>query len=243
MARASTEKTYILAAASLEPVINALLEPQARDTIVFISGSSGALARQIQQGVPVDLYISANAKWARWLEEQRPPQHTATFTENSLALVALAEKQLPPPRDDSLEAALEACRPLASTEPALAPAGEYAEQALAHYNLLDEYRPHMVLFPTVRSATLAVLLKELPCGIIYNSDCVVHRDKLVLRFAFSPSTHAPIRYFALIYSESGRRTMDQFQSPQAQEKLGMFGFSAPTRSSCPAAPPTASSNR
>lgn len=159
--------------------------------------SSSTLARQIQQGAPVNVFASADEKWMDYLAKAGliVPATRHDLLGNDLVLVVPANHPnhvtIGPNFD--LMALLGPNGRLATGDPAHVPAGIYAEQALRKLGLWDKVAPRLAAAPDVRSALLLVERGEAPAGIVYSTDAAVSKA-VAIAGVFPDSSHDPITY-------------------------------------------------
>jgi len=129
------------AAASLQPVMEKIavqFEKEKGIHMDSVFGASGALARQIEAGAPFDLYLSADEKWARYLEEKGKLEKVRPVAECPLVLWTASEKA------PSLDLVKDAKVRLVIADPAVAPYGAlakaYLEKIRAYARLEKESR-------------------------------------------------------------------------------------------------------
>ncbi|MFO6463087.1 molybdate ABC transporter substrate-binding protein [Jannaschia sp. KMU-145] len=185
----------ILAAASLKPALDAVLDRWDGPVRVSYLGS-GAAARQVAAGAPVDLVILAAVDWMDWLAGQGvlagPPVPLAG---NRLILAG-------PPGSAPLT--LDRAEVLdrlgdgrfAIGDPMSVPAGRYGQQALETLGLWDAIRPRAVLTENVRAALAHVVRGDLAMGVVYGSDA--EGSAVATLATFPRASHAPITYPAAI---------------------------------------------
>ena len=167
----------------------------------FAFGASSALARQIEQGAPADIFISADEPWADELQQRGllvPGTRTSPLG-NTLVLIAPADQPTPidiAPGMDLL-ARLGPNGRLATGDPASVPVGKYAQAALTTLGIWDQVAPHLARAENVRAALLLVERGEAPLGIVYATDAAASKSVRVVG-TFPEATHPPITYpFAL----------------------------------------------
>jgi molybdate transport system substrate-binding protein len=193
---AHAETVTVFAAASLT---NAMAEIEqgfeaatGHDLAVSLAGSS-ALARQIQQGAPADVFVSANPGWMDALEADRL---IAQGTRRDLlrnALVLIAHDAQPPlveiGPDMDLAALLGGGR-LAMARVAAGPAGLDGKAARGRGAALG---PRGAQADNVRAALALVAGGEAPLGIVYATDAVAE-DRVTVIGTFPADSHPPILY-------------------------------------------------
>ncbi|MBI1404600.1 MAG: molybdate ABC transporter substrate-binding protein [Caulobacter sp.] len=224
----------VFAAASLETALTAIGKgyrgrPGAPLRLAF--GASSAMARQIAQGAPADLFISADSDWMDWLQARGGV--IAGTRRNLLAnrLVLIAPKTSPVhlriARGMPLAAALGGGR-LAVADPAAVPAGKYARQALTHLGIWDSVRTRLVPAENVRTALAYVARGEAPLGVVYATDAAVEPRVRVVG-TFPADSHKSIVYPAALVRDTaaGRAVLSHLSSPAAMAQFRAQGFLRP----------------
>lgn len=191
------ETVTVFAAASLA---NAMAEIETgfeaatgTDVVVSLAGSS-ALARQIQQGAPADVFLSANTDWMDVLDEAGllTPGTRRDLLGNALVLIAPGPDAPPLEIGPDLAARLGDGR-LAMALVAAVPAGIYGKAALEHYGLWEALSPQVAQADNVRAALALVATGEAPLGIVYATDAVAE-DRVSVVARFPADSHPPIVY-------------------------------------------------
>jgi molybdate transport system substrate-binding protein len=196
----------VFAAASLTDALRALAAAwQARgNTAPRLSfAASSTLARQIEQGAPADLFLSADEAWMDYAEARSliAAGTRASPLGNALVLVAPAAIARPVQlaRGTDLAALLGPQGRLATGDPAHVPAGRYAQAALEWLGQWQALAlaPRLARADSVRAALLLVERGEAPLGVVYATDAAASRAVRVVG-TFPPESHPPISYpFAL----------------------------------------------
>lgn len=167
-------------AASMTDAVKELVatyEQKAKDVKVLPNfASSGALAKQIAQGAPADLYISANPKWMNYLVEKNMISADAvqSFAYNSLVLVGQKG-----PVVGKLEDILNLQR-IAIGSPKSVPAGQYAQQALQAAGLYGKVQPKLILAKDVRQALMYADRGETDGAFVYKTDALLAQNAVIL---------------------------------------------------------------
>jgi molybdate transport system substrate-binding protein len=229
----SAPTLVVFAAASLTDALTEIskrYQGEGHGAVLASFASSSDLARQIEQGAPADLFISADEQWADYLDQRglldRPSR--ITLLRNELVLIAGAEQPggLTISQDCPLAAALGQGR-LALGDPDHVPAGIYAKAALQSLGVWQQLEPRLARAASVRGALLFVERGECPFGIVYRSDALVSA-KVRLVGIFPPGSHPPILYPAAAISD--RKTpetlafLQYLQSTEAAAIFRRFGF-------------------
>lgn len=218
------------AAASLQ---DALTEAEAayqhdHATVEFRNnfGSSWTLAREIEQGAPVDVFLSAAAKpmddvAAKGLIELGT-RRDLLF--NSLVLIA--------PRDSQLRGfnglTDKSVRLIALGDPASVPAGQYGKQTLEALHLFDTVKEKLVLGKDVRQVLTYVETGNADAGLVYATDAQISSWVRVVAVA-PDSSHDAIVYPAAVIKgsqgeEAARRFVEYLSSPGAKAIFTRHGF-------------------
>ncbi len=226
----------VLPASSLTDAANALAEAYSDATGATVDssfGSSSSLARQIRDGAPADVFISASTDWISELQAGRATRgQPVVIAQGELLVVAQQESRLSAPDLHALLANLQPGDTIAIADPGV-PAGEYARKALESVGLTEEYAPHLVGLSNVRAVLRAVELGEAHAGFVYGTDASAARVRIL--FPIDSSTHPPIRYQAAIVAQSldpmaAQQFLDYLASDEARQQLLALGFSMPSGS-------------
>lgn len=189
----------VFAAASLKEALDDAAAAYRKQTGVPVRVSyaaSSALARQIEQGAPADVFFSADLEWMDYLQ-QRNRLDVATrrsLLGNRLVLIAprASKARVDLKRPATLLAALGDGR-LAVGQTRTVPAGKYAKASLESLSLWNGVRPRLAESESVRAALMLVARGETPLGIVYASDAKAEPDVRVVA-TFPEESHPPIVY-------------------------------------------------
>jgi molybdate transport system substrate-binding protein len=223
----------VFAAASLKEAMDAQaqrFESATGDKVVVSYAASSALAKQIVNGAPADVFISADLDWMDYLDKRKLVATGTRFDllRNSLVLIAPAQSSatLRIGPGFALAAALADGR-LAVANPDSVPAGRYAKEALEHLGVWRSVERRLALTENVRAALALVSRSEAPLGIVYKTDALADRHVKILD-TFPETSHAPIVYpIALVAgraSTEARRLLDDLRSPAARATWEKYGF-------------------
>ena len=212
---AAQEKLTVFAAASLKNALDGVAAAWMRDTgketAISYAGSS-ALARQIEQGAPADLFISADLDWMNYLSEKGFVEKATEvrLLGNRIVLVAPAGSDVSVgivPGFD-LAGALDGGR-LAMANTDAVPAGKYGKAALEALGVWASVEESVAQAENVRAALALVAMGEAPLGVVYRTDAAAEpRVKVV--GAFPKDTHPPIVYPAAVLAESNNPDAEAF---------------------------------
>lgn len=216
--RAGADVT-VFAAASLTTALDrvaAAWTAQTGQTATLSYAGSSALARQIQQGAPADIFISASTDWIEALAASGDlrPGTRRDILGNRLVLIAHGPDAPPVTLDATLDLpALLGGGRLAMALVDAVPAGVYGKAALTHLGLWDAVAPQVAQADNVRAALAFVARAEAPLGIVYATDAAAE-DRVTVIGTFPADSHAPITYPAAITAQS--------DSPQAHAFLAFL---------------------
>ena len=245
-ARAEPEAVTIFAAASTTDAVTEIAELYtARRGVAVrpVFAASSTLARQIAQGAPADLYLSANPRWMDHLAEQGlvAPGSRLDLLGNALVLIAPLDSGAKDSgiKDSGAKAEIAAGfdlaglldgRPLALADPDHVPAGIYAKAALTHLGVWPQAAGRTAHAANVRAALALVDRGEAATGVVYASDAAIARGVRVLG-RFPAESHPPIRYPLAIVAGRRSAAVEAFhaflQGPEAAGRFRARGFTLP----------------
>ncbi|NJK56372.1 MAG: molybdate ABC transporter substrate-binding protein [Pleurocapsa sp. SU_5_0] len=198
-------------------------------SITYNFGSSGSLQQQIEQGAPVDIFISAAAKQMDALEAKNMllPGTRRDLVKNKVVLIV--------PKDNTTIKSFEdlgtdALTQIALGEPESVPAGKYAEEILTSLGILDAVTPKAVYGKDVRQVLNYVATGNVDAGIVYLSDAKVSEDVKIVATA-SEDSHSPVVYPVAVLKDSAnpkaaRELEDFLFTPEAKTIFEEYGFMA-----------------
>lgn len=192
------EKITVFAASSLtnvmQQIAQAYQQQYPNENITFSFAASSTLAKQIEQGAPADLFISADQKWADYLIVKQKIQTYQFLIANSLVLIAPENSPLKPLSIINIPfKTLLTDHYLSVGDPDHVPIGRYAKQALVNLNLWETVEPRLARAKNVRSSMLLVEREEAPLGIVYSTDAKVSK-KVKIIANIPDDTHSPVLY-------------------------------------------------
>ncbi len=189
----------VFAAASLTNVLQELGDAFTKQSSIRVNlsfAASSALARQIENGTPADVFFSADVEWMDYLQKRNliQPASRHDVVGNRLVLITAVDSPIKLKIEPhfNLLAALADGR-LATGDPDAVPAGRYAKAALTTLGVWSDVADHLVRADSVRAAMLFVDRGEAPLGIVYQTDALVDKKVRVID-VFPEGSHAPIVY-------------------------------------------------
>lgn len=224
----------IFAAASLQPALDQMAHagilgsPAPR----LVYAASSALARQVEDGAPADLFISADE---RWMDDAAA--HAAIVVSsrtdllgNALVVVAPADSDARADLQRGAAPLLKILGPggrLAIALPGSVPAGIYARQALTKLGMWSRLEPRLAMSRDVRAALNLVVLGQCPLAIVYRSDAVSEPRVRVLA-TFPAASHRRIVYPVAIVkghdNPGARALLAALESARASKVFQRWGF-------------------
>lgn len=198
-------------------------------TILPNFGPSGGLAKQINQGAPADLYVSANPKWMKFLIEQKQINLATktTFAYNSLVFVGHKADQVLSLDD------LPKLQRIGIGSPKSVPAGQYAQQALSKTGIYDQLLAtgKLVMAKDVRQALIYAERGETDGSFVYKTDALL-ATRAVILFDVSQKLYDKVTYpLALTIEGAGKTCAQDFYkyigSSDAAGIVRKYGFTIP----------------
>jgi molybdate transport system substrate-binding protein len=196
---ADAGQTLVFAASSLTDALNEVGEAYAKSgkpKPVFSYASSSALARQIENGAPANIFISADEQWMDYVAERKliVEKSRASFLGNSLVLVTPADKPIKVDikKGFALAKLLNGGK-LAMGDPESVPVGKYGKAALENLGAWTKVESNVVRADNVRSALAFVARGEAAAGIVYATDAAVEKNVKVAA-TFPEDSYPPVSY-------------------------------------------------
>lgn len=198
---AQSADVTVFAAASLKNALDAIDARWQRDSgkrAVVSYAASSTLAKQIENGAPADIFISADRQWMDYLQQRHliQPQTRVDLLGNRLVLIA--------PKDSAVQVTIAPGFPLAKllgngghlamADPASVPAGIYGKAALTKLGVWPSIKDRVAAAENVRAALELVARGEAPLGIVYQTDAAVEPAAVKIVATFPPGSVPPIIY-------------------------------------------------
>lgn len=222
----ASELTLFVASSLTEiaDVLSADFEKRSAHDVRVVSAASSTLARQIENGAPADVFISANKQWADYVSEIGNFAPPIGLFGNRLVLVSSTDnglhslKQLPKLLGEGR---------LAIGDPAHVPAGQYAQQALEAAQIWGQVKDRLAPASDVRGVLAFVLKGAVQYGMVYASDAA-GTDLNVLDI--DPALYDDITYYAVVCNPDAdgvQELLNYLKSPEAQTLIVRMDFVAP----------------
>jgi molybdate transport system substrate-binding protein len=232
-AAAQGKDVVVFAAASLKNALDDVAGQWQRTTgkkAVISYAGSNTLIKQIEQGAPADIFISADVGWMDYGQQKGliKPDTRSNLLGNRLVLIA--------PKDSSVSvnirpgfdlAALLKGGRLAMANVDAVPAGRYGKAALEKLGAWDGVKDKLAQAENVRAALVLVARGEAPLGIVYQTDAASDPSVKIVG-TFPESSHPPIIYPVALTKESTNAEAQAFlsylRSPAARAAFERQGF-------------------
>lgn len=222
----ATQKITVFAAASLTNAMQDIATSYKDAEIVFSFASSSVLAKQIEQGAPADIFMSADQKWMNYLIEHKVATDKQNLLKNGLVLIAPKQSKLEKVEinaNTDWQAILPKGERLAVGDPDHVPAGLYAKESLTNLGVFDKLLPQMALASNVRDALMLVERNEAALGIVYSTDAKVS-DKVKIIGSFPAETFTPIEYPITLLKPEAKEFYQYLSSETAKKIFQKYGF-------------------
>jgi len=229
------EQITVFAAASLKNALdgaNAAFTKATGVKVIVSYAASSALAKQIEQGAPADVFISADLQWMDYVGERKliKPDTRVNLLGNRLVLVAPADSKI---ANMTIGQGFDIARLAGSGRIAVAdvnavPAGRYAKAALEKLGAWAAAKPKLAQAQNVRATLAFVARDETPVGIVYETDAKIE-PKVKIIGAFPDGSHPPVTYPVAATATTTKQSASQYllflRSPAAKAIFEKYGFS------------------
>jgi molybdate transport system substrate-binding protein len=232
-APAAAKDLLVFAAASLKNAlddIDASYKKETGKAVTVSFAASSALAKQVEQGAPADIFISADLDWMDYLAKKNliKAGTSSNLLGNSIVLVAPADSTVTAKVAPNFAlASLLGDGHLAMANVQSVPAGKYGKAALKKLGVWDSVKDRVAQADNVRAALLLVSRGEAPLGIVYKTD-VVADPKVKIVDSFPDDSHPPIIYPVAVIAAStnpdAAAYLAYLKSPTAAAAFEKQGF-------------------
>ena len=236
-AQSAAGPALVAAAANMQAALNELVPLFERDAAAKVSlsmGSSANLVRQIQQGLPAELFLSADEDFALKLADAGlTPDRGVVYATGRIALVVPKASllKLDPQLaglKDALKSAPDTVQKFAIANPELAPYGKAAVQALQKQVIWSQLQPKLVMGENIAQTTQYISSGAASGGItalaLVLAPAVADKVRYVV---VASELHAPIRQRMVLLktaSPAARAFYDFLQSPAAKGVMQRYGY-------------------
>jgi molybdate transport system substrate-binding protein len=230
----------IFAAASMKNALDEVATGWSKDSgkpMPKISyAASSALAKQIEQGAPADLFISADTDWMDYVEKKDliKKDTRVDLLGNKIVLIAPKESKT----SIDVKQGFDLAKALAGGKLAMAnvdsvPAGKYGKAALEKLGAWDGVKGSIAQAENVRAALLLVARGEAPLGIVYSTDAAAEPNVKIVG-EFPASSHPPIIYPAALTKDAkspdAKAFLDLMKSNKSRPAFEKQGFTVLVKS-------------
>jgi molybdate transport system substrate-binding protein len=230
---AQDKSLIVFAAASMKNALDAVDAAYSAKTGVHIVASyaaSSTLAKQIEQGAPADIFLSADTDWMDYAIARKDINEATrvNLLGNSIVLIA--------PNDSKIDnvaigqgfdlAKLAGFGRIATGDVQAVPAGKYAKAALEKLGAWQAAEPKFAMAENVRAALTLVARGEAVVGIVYSTDARVEPGVKIVG-TFPPNSHPPIVYpvaATLTAKSEAAGYLDYLRSSVARATFEKYGF-------------------
>jgi molybdate transport system substrate-binding protein len=217
------------AAASLKDTLSELADTFTKNnpSIKFLNnfGASGAVAKQIENGAPADMFFSANLEWMDYLKEKKmlDDKSIRTFAYNVLVFVGKPDLKVKAIQD------VVTLDKIAIGSPASVPAGEYAMAAFKKAGIDKQMEKKLVMAKDVRECLMYADRGEVAGAFVYKTDADLMVKNAKILFTVAQDLYPRVTYpMGLTVSGSKKTEAMAFykflQSPEAEKVLIKYGF-------------------
>lgn len=219
----------LFAAASLKEVFNEITGNYSRThpgvTFKKNYGASGALAKQIENGAPADIYVSANMEWMDYLKEKKMVEEKNIETMAFNVLVFAGKPEL---KISSLQETVRLDR-IAIGSPKSVPAGEYAAEAFKKAGINKQLEKKLVMARDVRECLMYADRGEVDGAFVYRTDALQAARHARILFTVPQEYYPRVTYpMALTFAGVKNREATAFyatlKSPEVTGILRKYGF-------------------
>ena len=229
------EQLTVFAAASLKNAIDETNAAFAKSTgmkVVSSYEASSALAKQIEQGAPADVFISADLRWMDYAAEHKliNPTTRVNLLGNKLVLIAPVDSKL---GNVNIGQGFDIARLAGDGRIAVAdvkavPAGLYAKAALEKLGAWPAAAPKLAQAENVRATLAFVARGEAPIGIVYETDAKIE-PKVKTIGVFPDDSYPPVTYPVAATAETKKASVAQYlgflRTQAAKTIFEKYGFS------------------
>jgi len=231
---AAQDTLTVFAAASMRNALDDVDKAFSKATGVKVTASyaaSSALAKQIAQGAPADVYISANIKWMDYLQKKKlmRDETRVNLLGNALVLIAPKASKLDHVAigKDFDIAKLAGKGRIAVADTKAVPAGLYAKAALTSLGAWKAAEPKLAQAENVRATLAYVARGETPLGIVYSTDAKIE-PKVKIVGVFPENSHPAITYPVAALKDAKSKAIAQYlhflRTTEAKAIFEKYGF-------------------
>jgi len=196
--------------------------------LVYNLGASGALQKQIEQGAPADIFMSAAPKQMNDLEAKNLVNKATrkNLVENKLVIIVPKASTLNISTYEDLTK--DEVQKLSIGETGSVPAGQYAQEVLTKLGIWDKIKDKAVLAKDVRTVLTYVETGNVEAGIVYKTDAI-SSDKIKIAATAPEGSHQPIVYPVAVLTEAKQQKaaedfLTYLSTPECKAIFEKYGF-------------------
>lgn len=227
------KELLISAAASLTDVMGELKESYIKlnpnTKLTFSFAGSGSLQAQIEEGAPVDVFISAAEKQMNALEEKDLilKDTRKTLLVNKVVLITPSDNKLNLSNFEDITN--EDIDKIAIGDPTNVPVGQYSEEIFNNLDMMDTIKPKLIFGNDVRTVLTWVEADEVDCGLVYATDAYT-TDKVSIIDKAPEGSHKAVTYPVAVVGDSkeveeSKKFIEFLSSDEAKDIFENYGFS------------------
>jgi molybdate transport system substrate-binding protein len=225
------EKATVYAAASTTDAFNdigAQYQKTKGIQIIYSFAASSMLAKQIEQGAPAEIFVSADQRWMDYLQEKNliVKDSRRDLLTNTLVLIAPKNQRFTVKMEKNFDPAGAFAGKWCTGSPDSVPVGRYAKQALTALGWWESLAARLVETQDVRSALAFVERGECAAGVVYATDAKASTQVDIVGI-FPAASHQPIVYPVALVMGAGkpaRDFLDYLFTPAAAAVFKHYGF-------------------
>lgn len=220
----------VSAAASLKDVLTEIQKvyETGDKKVVFNFGGSGSLQNQIENGAPVDVFISAAKKQVEELDKKNflVKGSQVEIVKNDVVLIVPKSSKVN--IKDYMGLTDKKIKVIGIGEPSSVPAGQYAMEIFKYIGIDSKISSKLVYGKDVRTILSWVESENADAGIVYKTDAMLS-DKIKIIAKASDESHKPVVYPAAIIADTkslneSKKFIEFLKSKKAQSIFIKFGF-------------------
>lgn len=196
--------------------------------LIYNLGASGALQKQIEQGAPADIFMSAAPKQMNDLEAKNLVNKATrkNLVENKLVIIVPKASKITISKYEDLTK--DEVQKLSIGETASVPAGQYAQEVLKKLGIWDKIQDKTVLAKDVRTVLTYVETGNVEAGIVYKTDAI-SSNKINIVATAPEGSHQPIVYPAAVLSGTKQQKAAEdflayLSTPECKTIFEKYGF-------------------
>lgn len=197
---ASAQNIKVAIAANLQPVIKALqadFKKRTNINIDAISGASGSLTTQIKNGAPYDVFLSADVEFPDNLYKAGFATQKPLVYAQGILIMCSTKKPGSERWTNIVKSAK--VKKIAIANPAIAPYGKAAEEALKHERIYDQIKPKLVIGESISQVNTYIATNSVEAGFTTLSFAIENRNKIPFSYSvIDPKTYSPIQQAMVI---------------------------------------------